>query len=163
LTQTILSDRYAMEALLAVFCLRFVIGPLSYAAGTPGGLFTPIMLLGASFGALFAGLLNYFVPALGLSAVACAVVGMAALFAACVRAPLTGIVIVVEMTGRVDLTLALIVASLGAMIVTILFKSEPIYDSLKQRMLQQELTQTPTITGRTRWGLSSSSPRNKVQ
>jgi len=163
LTQSILSDRYAMEALLSVFCVRFVIGPLSYAAGTPGGLFTPILLLGASFGAIFSGVLNYFVPALGLSAVACAVVGMAALFAACVRAPLTGIVIVVEMTGRVDLTPGLIAAALGAMIVAILFKNEPIYDSLKRRMLQQQMTQAPTTTGRNRWGLHASSPKKNVQ
>lgn len=163
LTQSILSDRYATEALLAVFCVRFVIGPLSYAAGTPGGLFTPILLLGASSGAIFAGVLNYFVPALGLSAVACAVVGMAALFAACVRAPLTGIVIVVEMTGRVDLTLGLIAATLGAMIVPILFKNEPIYDSLKQRMLQQEITLSRKLRGRTRWGLHASLPRKNVQ
>ena len=112
-------------------------GPWSYAAGAPGGLFTPILLLGASFGALFAEVLNYFVPTLGLPVAACAVVGMAALFAACVRAPLTSIVIAIEMTGRANLTLALLAGSLGAMVVAILLKSEPIYESLKKRMLRE--------------------------
>ena len=56
---------------------------------------------------------------------------------ACVRAPLTGIVLAVEMTGRADLTLGLLGASLTAMLVTMLLQSEPIYESLKRRMLSQ--------------------------
>ena len=53
------------------------------------------------------------------------------------RAPLTGIVLAVEMTGRADLTLGLLGASLTAMVVAMLLKSEPIYESLKRRMLSQ--------------------------
>ncbi len=63
---------------------------------------------------------------------------MAALFSASVRAPLTGIVLAVEMTGRGDLTLALLGASLMAMVVAILLNSEPIYETLKQPMLARE-------------------------
>ncbi len=62
---------------------------------------------------------------------------MGALFTASVRAPLTGIVLAVEMTGRADLTLGLLGASLTAMLVAMLLQSEPIYDSLKRRMLSQ--------------------------
>src|SRR5215831_2617755 len=117
LTQGVLSGHYGLTALAGIFVLRFFIGPWSYAAEAPGGLFAPMLLLGASFGALFSDALNYFIPSLGISAVACAVVGMATLFTACVRAPLTGIVLTVEMTGRGDLTLALLAASLLAMLV----------------------------------------------
>jgi chloride channel protein, CIC family len=138
LTQAILSDRYAVGALLAIFVVRFLIGPWSYAAGAPGGIFAPLLVLGASSGALFAGILNYFLPTLGLSPVALAVVGMGALFSASVRAPLTGVVLAVEMTGRGDLTLGLLVASLMAMVVAMLLNSEPIYESLKRRMLAQQ-------------------------
>ena len=83
--------------------------------------------------------MNYLTPGVGLLTVACAVVGMAALFSACVRAPLTGIGLAVEMTGRGDLTLQLLAASLGAMVVAMVLKSEPIYESLKRRMLEQEI------------------------
>src|SRR5271166_3729649 len=138
LTQVILADRYAGGALVTVFLARFLIGPWSYAAGAPGGLFAPLLVLGASSGALFAGVLNHSMPTLGLSPVAFAVVGMAALFSASVRAPLTGIVLTVEMTGRADLTLALLGASLVAMVVAMLLKSEPIYETLKRRMLERE-------------------------
>ena len=138
LTQAILSDQYAVGGLVMVFLARFLIGPWSYAAGAPGGLFAPLLVLGASCGALFAGVLNHSMPLLNLSPVACAVVGMGALFSASVRAPLTGIVLTVEMTGRGDLTLALLGASLLAMVVAMLLKSEPIYETLKRRMLMQE-------------------------
>jgi CIC family chloride channel protein len=108
----------------------------------PGGLFAPLLLLGASSGALFAGVVNHFIPAADLSVVACAIVGTGALFTASIRAPLTGIVLAVEMTGRADLTLGLLSASLTAMVVAMLLRSEPIYESLKRRMLSQS-TVTP--------------------
>jgi chloride channel protein, CIC family len=63
-----------------------------------------------------------------------AVVGMASFFTAVVRTPLTGIILVAEMTGRADLALPLLVAALGAMILTTLLGSEPIYDTLRNRV-----------------------------
>jgi chloride channel protein, CIC family len=138
LTQAILADRYTVGALGAVFLVRFLLGPWSYAAGAPGGIFAPLLVLGASSGALFAGALNHSIPPLNLSPVAFAVVGMAALFSASVRAPLTGIVLTVEMTGRGDLTLPLLGASLVAMVVAIVLNSDPIYEALKRRMLMRE-------------------------
>jgi chloride channel protein, CIC family len=142
LTQAILSSPFTVQSLTTIFLVRFALGPWSYAAGAPGGLFAPMLVLGASSGALFAGVLNHFMPHEGVSAVACAIVGMGALFSASVRAPLTGIVLAVEMTGRADLTLGLLGASLVAMVVAMLLKSEPIYESLKRRMLSQ-VTATP--------------------
>ncbi|MGC2547853.1 MAG: chloride channel protein, partial [Silvibacterium sp.] len=94
--------------------------------------------LGAPSGALFAGVVNHFLPLIHLSPLAFAVVGMAALFSASVRAPLTGIVLAIEMTGRGDLTLGLLGASMMAMLVAMLLKSEPIYETLKRRMMEQQ-------------------------
>jgi CIC family chloride channel protein len=136
LTQAILTQRFTSAALVGIFLVRFAIGPWSYAAGCPGGLFAPMLVVGASFGALFGEVLNHFLPALGITPFACAVVGMAALFTACVRAPLTSIVLGVEMTGRGDLTLPLLAASLMAMLITMLLDSEPIYETLKRRMVE---------------------------
>jgi CIC family chloride channel protein len=146
LTQGILSERATVAALLTIFLLRFLIGPWSYAAATPGGLFAPLLLLGASSGALFGEVLKHLMPTLGFSSVAFAVVGMSALFSASVRAPLTGIVLAVEMTGRADLSLALLVGSLGAMVMATLLGSEPIYVSLKRRMLAQQAGGGDTVT-----------------
>jgi chloride channel protein, CIC family len=135
ITQAVLADHHGIKILTAVLLLRFLIGPLSYAAGVPGGLFAPILVLGASFGALYAALLNLLIPGADVSAIACAVVGMAALFTACVQAPLTGIVLAVEMTGRGDLTLGLLAGTLGAMLIPIVLRNEAIYESLRRRML----------------------------
>jgi len=67
-----------------------------------------------------------------------AIAGMVALFAASVRAPLTGVVLAIEMTGRGDLSLGMLEAALGAMLVAMLLKSPPIYESLRERMLIRE-------------------------
>ena len=150
LTQAILSNRFTVVSLVVIFLVRFAIGPWSYAAGVPGGLFAPMILLGASSGALFAGIVNYFHPAAHLDPVACGIVGMGGLFTACVRAPLTGIVLAVEMTGRADLTLGLLGASLTAMLVTMALQSEPIYESLKRRMLSQTVITRQRIDAGTR-------------
>src|SRR5262249_8868002 len=114
---------------------RFLIGPFCYAAGTPGGLFAPLLAVGALFGVLTAGLANLAAPPAQFSTVGFAVVGMSALFAAVVRAPLTGVALTVEMTGRPDLVLAMRPARLGAIFVATLIGREPIYDSLRERML----------------------------
>jgi CIC family chloride channel protein len=150
LTQAILAGHYAVGGLLMIFLVRVLLGPWSYAAGTPGGIFAPLLVLGASSGALFAGVLNHFVPHPGVSPIALAIVGMAAVFSASVRAPLTGIVLTVEMTGRGDLTLALLGASLMAMLVAMLLKSEPIYETLMRRMLDRQAAAGGLPAGRTK-------------
>ncbi len=146
LTQSILSGRVPLRALGFVFLLRFVLGPWSYAAETPGGMFAPLLLLGTAFGALFGGVIHHFVPNLTATNLEFAIVGMVAMFAASVRAPLTGIVLAVEMTGRGDLTLAMLGAALGAMLVALLLKSPPIYTSLRERMVAQE--RKPEVTAK---------------
>jgi chloride channel protein, CIC family len=136
LTQSILSNQVPLYALGGVLLARFLLGPWSYAAETPGGMFAPLLLVGTAFGALFGGMLHHFIPSTPVPVVDYAIVGMVALFAACVRAPLTGIVLAIEMTGRGDLTLAMLGAALGAMLVSMLLKSPPIYQSLRERMLR---------------------------
>ncbi len=143
ITQAVLANRLTLATLVTIFAVRFVLGPWSYTAGCPGGLFAPLMLLGAASGAMFAELVNRVAPSAQISPVACGIVGMGALFTASVRAPLTGIALSIEMTGRADLTLGLLGASLTAMFVTMVLQSEPIYESLKHRMLQQA-----TVTSR---------------
>src|SRR5271166_724172 len=138
LTQSILSNKVPLHALGLVFLVRFLLGPWSYAAGTPGGMFAPLLLVGASFGAGFGGVVHYLNPTAVASNVDFAIVGMVALFAASVRAPLTGIVLAIEMTGRGDLTLGMLGAALGAMLVAMLLKSPTIYQSLRERMLIRE-------------------------
>jgi CIC family chloride channel protein len=141
-TQTLLSGSMRLDMVALFFLARMAIGPLCYAAGTPGGLFAPLLAVGAAFGALFAGMVDVAMPGFGLSQVGFAVVGMAALFTAVVRAPMTGVVLTMEMTGRADLVLPMLTACFGAVLVTTLIGSVPIYDSLRERMLADPATRS---------------------
>lgn len=136
LTQQLLTGGSTMlvPALLGYFLIRFVTGPLSYAAGTPGGLFAPLLALGALWGGLFhAGAV--LLPGVGASPVPFVLVGMAAFFAATVRAPFTGIVLIVEMTGIATVTVPMLAACFAATLGATLLRNPPIYDSLRERML----------------------------
>ena len=112
-------------------------GAVSYAAGTPGGLFAPMLALGAQFGLLFGLLCSLAFPALDIEPAAFAVVGMAGFFTGVVRAPLTGIVLVTEMTASVAALLSMLGACFAAMLVPTLLRDPPIYDSLRARTAQR--------------------------
>jgi CIC family chloride channel protein len=136
LTQLALAGGAGLATLAVVFLVRFLLGPLSYAAGTPGGLFAPILVLGASLGLAFGLLCQYTPGDTGAEPVAYAVVGMAAFFTATVRAPITGIILVIELTGASTQLLPMLWACFAAMAVPTLFGSAPIYDSLRARTVR---------------------------
>ena len=116
-----------------MFLLRLGFACASYAAGTPGGLFAPMLTLGARLGMLFGLLCRLTFPGLGVQPVAFAVVGMAAFFTGVVRAPVTGIVLVMEMTASFPMLLPMLAACFTAMLVPTLLGDPPIYDSLRNR------------------------------
>ncbi len=74
-----------------------------------------------------------------------ALAGMAAIFTAIVRAPLTAIVLVTEMTANVTLLLPMIVTCFVAMLVPTLFGDMPILDSLKERSLARSQKTAPDV------------------
>ena len=139
----LLASQLSINTLLVLFLVRWVLGPLSYSIGTPGGLFAPLLLIGAASGALFASGLNFAIttPAT-LDPIAFALVGMAAFFTAVVRAPFTGVLLIIEMSGSVSLVVPLIIASVIAAMVASLMRGEPIYDSLRARMQKTQPHQT---------------------
>ena len=132
LTQQTLSGELAVASLAYVFVLRFALGAVSYAAKTPGGLFAPLLVLGAQLGILFAVGCQFILPMTEAPAATLAVVGMAAFFTGVVRAPVTGVVLITEMTGSFTLLLPMLAACYAAMLVPTLFKNAPIYDSLRE-------------------------------
>jgi CIC family chloride channel protein len=130
LTARALTGTTALAMLPAVFALRFALGAVSYAAGTPGGLFAPMLVLGAQSGLFFGSFACQWFPSLATSPVAFAVTGMAAFFTAVVRAPVTGIILVIELTSSDSQLLAMIAACFTAMLIPTLAGNPPIYDSL---------------------------------
>lgn len=138
MTNRVLDGDEAMLSLLGLLALRWFLGPWSYAAGAPGGIFAPLLLVGALFGTLFATALNDVLPALALDPVAFGIVGMSTFFAAVVRAPLTGILLVVEMTATTTQAVPMLAAAAAAVGVATLLGGLPIYDTLRLRMLRSE-------------------------
>lgn len=136
ITQRILSSSAMLAAVPAAFLVRFALGPLSYAAGTPGGLFAPLLVLGAQIGLLFGGLCQLLFPDLGIQPVGFAIVGMAAFFTGVVRAPITGIILVIEMTASITTLLPMICACFMAMLIPTLLREPPIYESLRRNTLR---------------------------
>jgi CIC family chloride channel protein len=134
----ILADRvlvltYPLGALVVVLVVRWFLGPLAYSAGTPGGLFAPMLVLGATVGALFASVANLVLPE-ALPVTAFAIAGMAAFFTAVVRSPVTGILLCVEMTATTSLLVPMLAAAGTTLVVCAMLRSTPIYDVLRLRM-----------------------------
>ena len=138
LTQRTLDGAVPLALLPLIFLLRFAMGHASYAAGTPGGLFAPMLVLGAQAGLLFGAGCAAAFPGLGIPPAAFAVVGMAALFTGIVRAPLTGIVLIIEMTAAFTLLLPMLGACFAAMLVPTLLRDAPIYEALREGTLRRQ-------------------------
>jgi chloride channel protein, CIC family len=135
LTQHTLDSTEALAVLPLIFVLRLVLGAASYAAGTPGGLFAPLLALGAPMGFFFGGLFDLGQPGAASHAVSFAIVGMAALLTAVVRAPLTGMILVTEMTANSILLLPMLAACFSAMAVATILREPPVYEALKERIV----------------------------
>jgi len=136
LTQNLLGGSIALASIAGFFLIRFFLGPISYAGQTPGGLFSPLLAVGALWGAILHGLGGHLLTGPGMGVAAFAIVGMSTLFAAIVRAPITGIVLIIEMTMVTTLVVPMLAAAFGAVITTSLMRNEPIYDSLGRRMVE---------------------------
>jgi CIC family chloride channel protein len=121
--------------LSAMFLLRFVLSIGSYAVGTAGGIFAPLLVLGGLMGLLVGEVSQHIFPSAVPEPTAFAIVGMASAFAGVVRCPLTGIVLIIEMTGHYELILPLMVASFTASITADELHVAPIYDALLESQL----------------------------
>jgi CIC family chloride channel protein len=133
ITQRTLAGGGTLALVPVLFLLRFGLGAVSYAAATPGGLFAPLLVLGAQLGLLFGFLCRFVFSGFTIQPEGFAVVGMAAFFSGVVRAPLTGIVLVTEMTGNVTMLLPMLTACFAAMLVPTCLRNAPIYVSLRER------------------------------
>lgn len=124
------------NVLCLLFVVRFIGTIACYSTGIPGGIFAPVLALGTLLGLgvfqVFVFLHLDFVSQPGIFAVA----GMAALFAAITRAPITGGVLVVEMTQNYALIFPVMITCLCATIVLQLARNQPIYTQLLDRTLR---------------------------
>lgn len=129
------SNQYPLMMLVLIVIVKFGLTMASYGSGAPGGIFMPLLVIGALTGGVFSQVVIKFWnidPGLGNNFV---VFAMAAYFTAIVKAPITGSILITEMTGSFEHLPALITVSMTAYIIADLLKSGPIYDLLLNRVL----------------------------
>jgi CIC family chloride channel protein len=132
LAQSALMHSMAWRLILMLIAVRFALTLASYGCGAPGGIFAPLLALGALLGNAFDRGVGIFAHGTGEPS-AYVVVAMAACFTAVVRSPLTAVVLVLEMTGAWTLILPMMAASVTAYAIPELLGNPPIYDSLRER------------------------------
>lgn len=130
-----ISGKTALSALIILLIFRFVFSVLSFCSGVPGGIFLPLLTLGAVCGAAAGNIFEML--GLGIGIYNYMILGMTGCFSAVVRSPFTGVLLICEMTGNADNLPALILMALIAYATAGLLKSKPIYDTLLARMLGQ--------------------------
>jgi CIC family chloride channel protein len=138
-TEQLLSGVFSTPHLLLILCCiffgRLFLTSLSYSTGLPGGIFAPMLVLGAVLGFIFGMAAHAIAPNIGFSNAGFATIGMAALLASSVRSPLTGVVLIVEMTNEYGLLYSLLIAAFSASLLADALRDGPIYDVLMERDL----------------------------
>ncbi|MFP2516306.1 H(+)/Cl(-) exchange transporter ClcA [Buttiauxella agrestis] len=132
------AGNYTIGMLLFIFIARVITTLLCFASGAPGGIFAPMLALGTLLGTAFGAASVAWFPAYHLEVGTFAIAGMGALFAASVRAPLTGIVLVLEMTDNYQLILPMIITCLGATLLAQFLGGKPLYSSILERTLAKQ-------------------------
>ena len=138
LAETALLGKLALTAVPLIFLLRFFMTAASYGTGASGGIFAPLLVLGSVLGLGLGQIVHAIAPTVLPEPAVFAVVGMAAYFTAIVRAPLTGIMLILEMTGNYHQMLPLLISCFCAYAVAELLKDLPIYEALLERDLLRD-------------------------
>jgi CIC family chloride channel protein len=140
-----LAGELGFRALLALCALKIVATVFSYSSGGAGGIFAPALFIGAMLGGAFGYgdvlLFEHERAQLG----AFALVGMGAVFAGVIRAPITSVLIIFEMTGSYGLVLPLMLANMTSYALARAWRSLPIYEAL----LAQDGIELPHASVRT--------------
>tara|TARA_R110000850_G_scaffold54619_2_gene130011 strand:- start:5264 stop:6697 length:1434 start_codon:yes stop_codon:yes gene_type:complete len=144
-----LSGELALGSLVIFFVIRFFMTMISYGCGAPGGIFAPVLVLGSMVGLAVGLLAQMAYPEAIDEPGVFAVVAMAAFFTAVVRAPLTAIILILEMTNSYSLMLPLLGACLTAYMVAEGMNDRPIYEVLMERDLRQQRDRVKVETAAT--------------
>ncbi len=120
--------QFAWKLLLALALLKILATTLSFSSGTPGGMFAPTLFIGAMLGASVGSFEKLFFPHLTGTIGAYALVGMGVLFAGFLRAPLTSVFMVLEVSGNYSIILPVILANMIAYVLSRGLQPVPIFE-----------------------------------
>lgn len=125
--------QFTWEFMAMLAGLKIVATLLSFVSGTPGGMFAPTLFIGAMLGAAVGGAEHYLLPHLTISAGTYALVGMGVLFAGFLRAPMTSVFMVLEVSGNYSIIVPVIIANTFAYVISRGLQPIPIFDMLTRQ------------------------------
>jgi len=125
-----LNSTMAFKLMALLVALKLFAVTVSYASGNAGGIFGPSLFLGAMLGGTIGSVAHHYLPGYTASPGAYALVGMGALFAGIVRAPMTSVLMIFEMTRDYSVIVPLMIANLASLFISSRFQKQPIYEAL---------------------------------
>ena len=126
-------NQFGFQLLVILALLKIVATTLSFTSGTPGGMFAPTLFVGAMLGAAVGKAEHLVFAGLTGSVGTYALVGMGVLFAAFLRAPLTSVFMVLEVSGNYSIILPVIVANTVAYLLSRSLQPTPIFEVLTRQ------------------------------
>ena len=126
-------EQYTWQVLAILGALKIVTTGLSFSSGTPGGLFAPTLFMGAMIGGAVGMAERQLVPHLSISVGAYALVGMGTLFAGILRAPMTSVFMILEVSGNYSIIVPVIISNAIAYFISRTFQPTPIFDLLSRQ------------------------------
>jgi chloride channel protein, CIC family len=121
-------SHFVWQMLLTLALFKIIATTLSFSSGTPGGMFAPTLFIGAMLGAAVGSFEKIYFPHLTGSIGSYALVGMGVLFAAFLRAPLTSVFMVLEVSGNYSIVLPVILANTIAYLISRVLQPIPILE-----------------------------------
>jgi CIC family chloride channel protein len=128
-----LNDHLALELMVSLLILKLVATAVSYASGNAGGIFGPSLFMGAMLGGTIGSLAHHFFPGYVATPGAYALVGMGTAFAGVVRAPMTSVVMIFEITRDYAVIVPLMISNLVSYFISSRLQPEPIYEQLAEQ------------------------------
>jgi chloride channel protein, CIC family len=126
----VLNGGMALKLMALLLVLKLIAVAVSYASGNAGGIFGPSLFLGAMLGGIVGTAAHYFAPGYVAAPGAYALVGMGTAFAGIVRAPMTSVVMIFEITRDYAVIVPLMISNLISFFIASRFQREPIYEVL---------------------------------
>ena len=121
------------ETLLLIFLFKFIATTICYGCGVSGGLFMPTLLMGATLGGFLGAIFQIGFPSITPNIGAFALVGMGAYFACVIRAPITSILMVFELTRNYNIILPLMIANIVSYFISEKIHRGSIYENISEQ------------------------------
>ncbi|HTZ74584.1 MAG TPA: chloride channel protein [Candidatus Aquilonibacter sp.] len=125
--------RYVWQLLGVLALAKVIATAFSFSSGTPGGMFAPALFVGAMVGGAVGGFEHHFFPAVTGGVGVYALVGMGTLFAGFLRAPMTSVFMVLEVSGNYSIILPVMISNTIAYLISLKYQPVPIFDLLSRQ------------------------------